>query len=169
MVQKNPLPPHSPKKPTESIWSRVYLLRNKVTPSSGLTGQSIQPPPHSHTTSKTSNTWISIDSVSWENTLGKLLIWKEIPTLQLRKKYEVPPSRQITLIFSNKMEYIKKKDYIIYLCILTILSVSFSQMLGILHSSLYRLYKSEIIAMKAWHPLCLLFCRPVTAPQTTSF
>lgn len=48
----------------------------------------------------------------------KLLIWKEVPTLQLRKKCEVPPSYQIILIFTNKMDYIKKKSFIVYPCIL---------------------------------------------------
>lgn len=107
MIQKNP-------SPQDTSW--VYLIqvclpRNKVTPSLvSLDNQ--HNPSNSHTACKISNIQISTDAVGWENILGKSPILKEVSTIQLRKKSEVPPSCQITLIFTKKMDYIKKKSFI---------------------------------------------------------
>lgn len=111
MVQN---PPH-PKETWSVYLTQVYLPRNKIT--SLCRSHWIINTTHFHATSKASNR-IIIATMGRENIPRKLLIWKEVPTLQLRKKSEVPPSYQITLIFTNKMDYTKKKSFMVYPCIL---------------------------------------------------
>lgn len=149
----------------QSIWTTFAYPEIRSPPSSGLTGQSIQPSPHFHAASEASSTGIIRATVGWGNIVRKLLTWKEVPTLQLRKKSEVPPSCQITLIFTNKMDCMKKKSFIVIPVSYTTLSVSFSQMLSISHASPHFADRTNQKCLKECLATSLLsFCRTTATP-----